>query len=105
MLADRVGIAADRREDLASVGELDGQRQRKIMLVAMLWRRQTAAALTPGCSASITIASFSASVKLRRFDRLSRAGAAVAASVKLFSASCSLAALLASLLIVARTLG
>src|SRR5215467_3955554 len=79
--------------------------QRKIMLVAMLCRRQTAAALTPGCSASITIASLSASVKLRRFDRLSRAGAAVAASVKLFSASSSLAALLASLLIVARTLG
>src|SRR5262245_25811486 len=80
-------------------------RQRKIMLVAILWRRQTAAALTPGCSASITIASFSASVKLRRFDRPSRAGAAVAASVKLFSTSCSLAALLAPLLIVARTLG
>ena len=47
-------------------------RQRKIMLVAMLWSRQTAAALTPGCSASITIASFLASVKRRRFDRPSR---------------------------------
>jgi hypothetical protein len=150
-LADLIRIAADRREELASVGELDclhavgnrqqvlqveglnavagpppcspsetrtaassacspwwtlnWTRQRKIMLVAILWRRQTAAALTPGCSASITIASFSASVKLRQFDRLSHAGAAVAASVKLFSSSCSLAALPALLLIVARTLG
>jgi hypothetical protein len=54
-------------------------------LVAMLWRRQTAAALTPGCSASITSAYFSAMVKLPRLDRPSRAAAALAMSVKPFS--------------------
>src|SRR5215831_12806023 len=80
-------------------------RQRKIMLVAMLCRRQTAAALTPGCSASITIASFSASVKLRRFERPSVAGAAGAGAVKIFSSSDSLAALLTPVLICERILG
>jgi hypothetical protein len=146
MLTHRIRIAANWREDLASVGELDlhcrrgagnkfcrtmvstgaagppthspsetrtaassacsrcrtphSTRQWKIMLVAMLWRRQTAAALTPGCSASITIASFSASVNLRRFDPPSCAGPAVAPSVKSFLTGCSLAALL----VVVRTL-
>src|SRR5215470_16035125 len=80
-------------------------RQRKIMLVAMLCRRQTAAALTPSCSASITIASFSASVKVRRFERPSCAGSDVVGAVKTFSPPDSLAALLTPLLICGRALG
>jgi hypothetical protein len=51
------------------------------MLVAMLCRWQTAAALTPDCSASITIASLSTSVKLRRFEQPSRVGSAGASPV------------------------
>src|SRR5215471_13907492 len=80
---NRIGIKLD-----AAVA----QELRKIMLVAMLCRRQTAAALTPGRSASITIASFSASVKLRRFEPPSLAGSAAAGIVKTFSPSESLAA-------------
>jgi len=44
-------------------------RQRKTMLVAMPWRRQTCATLTPGFSVSCTIARFYSSLKRRRFDR------------------------------------
>jgi|SRR5712664_481551 len=80
-------------------------RQRNTMLVAMSWRRQTAATLTPSCSASITIASFSSSVKLRRFDRRSRGGSPGTEVVRTVSADGSLAALLTSLLICARALG
>lgn len=49
-------------------------RQRKNMLVTMPWRRQTAANVTSGRSASCTMASFSSSVKLRRFERRSHGG-------------------------------
>ena len=80
-------------------------RQRNTMLVAMSWWRQTAATLAPGCSASITIASFSSSVKLRRFDRRSRGGSPGTEAVKTVSADRSLAALLTPLLIFGRALG
>ncbi|MER8523746.1 hypothetical protein NKI48_31790 [Mesorhizobium sp. M0644] len=43
------------------------------MLVAIPWRRQTSATLTPGFSVSCTIACFCASLKRRRFDRPSTA--------------------------------
>jgi hypothetical protein len=48
-------------------------RQRKTMLVAMPWRRQTSATLAPGFSVSCTIARFCSSLKRRRFDRPSAA--------------------------------
>jgi hypothetical protein len=80
-------------------------RQRNTMLVAMSWWRQTAATMTPGCSASITIASFSSSAKLRRFDRRSRGGSPGTEAVKPVSADRSLAALLTPLLILGRALG
>lgn len=80
-------------------------RQRNIMLVEMSWRRQTAAALTPGASDSITIARFSSSVKLRLSDRRSFASSAVGGRVKVISTGGGLAALLAPLLIGGRALG
>ena len=43
-------------------------RQRNSRLVAMPWRRQTAATATPGFSLSCTIARFCSSLKRRRFD-------------------------------------
>jgi hypothetical protein len=46
-------------------------RQRKTMLVAMPWRRQTCATLTPGFSVSCTIARFCPSLK-RRSDSVTK---------------------------------
>ena len=74
-------------------------RQRKTMLVAISWRRATAATLTPGACASITIARFRSGVKLRRLDRPSRGGSAAGASVKTVSVSCALAPVIAPVLI------
>jgi NAD(P)-dependent dehydrogenase (short-subunit alcohol dehydrogenase family) len=62
-------------------------RQRNTMLVTMPWRRQTSATLMPGCSDSNTTASFSLSVKLRRFERPSCGGFASRAAVSRFPAS------------------
>ncbi len=59
-------------------------RQGNTMLVAMSWRRQIAATLTSACFVSITMASFSSSVKLRRFERRSRGESLFGASVKTF---------------------
>jgi hypothetical protein len=67
------------------------------MLVTMPWRRQIAAPDAPGCSDSRTIASFSSSVKKRRFDRLSGFGSAAGTEVKIPGPE-KLAALLNSLL-------
>lgn len=80
-------------------------RQRNTMLVTMRWRRQTSATLMPGCSDSNTTASFSSSVKLRRFERPSCGGSASRAAVKSFSRELSLAALLAPVLICGQALG
>jgi len=80
-------------------------RQRNTMLVTIPWRQQTTATLTPGCSASKTMASFSLSAKLRRFERLSRVGSASRAAVESFSGEQFLAALLAPVLIRGRALG
>jgi hypothetical protein len=59
------------------------------MLVAMPWRRQTCATLTPGFSVSCTIAPFCSSLKRRRFDRPS-----TACGVKRYLRRAQLAALL-----------
>jgi hypothetical protein len=59
-------------------------RQRNAVLVTTP-RRQTAATLPPGRSASITIASLSPSVKLRRFERLLCGDFALRAAFKSFS--------------------
>ena len=80
-------------------------RQRNTMLVTMRWRRQTSATLMPGCSDSNTTASFSSSVKLRRFERPSCGGSGSRAAVKSFSGEQSLAALLAPVLVCRQALG
>lgn len=78
---------------------------RNNMLVTMLWRRQTSAAVAPGSSDSVTIASFSSSLKRRRLARSSLGGSAVGASVKRLLARDPLAALLTLVLISGRALG
>ena len=88
---------------LARKAELDAPAG--TILVTMPWRRQISATLTPGCSDSNTTASFSSSVKLRRFERPSCGGPASRAAVKLFSRELSLAALLAPVLICGQALG
>ena len=64
-------------------------RQRKTMLVATPWRRQTCATLAPAFSVSCTIARFCSSLKRRRFDRPS-----AASGVKRYLRRAQLAALL-----------
>ena len=80
-------------------------RQRNNALAASLRARATAETLFPGCSHSSTMASFSSSVKLRRWARPSRPESVTSSFVKLFSTSDSLAALLALVLICGRALG
>lgn len=79
---------------VASYGALralrpNSTRQRKIMLVAIPWRRQTCATLMSGVSVSCTIARFFSSLKRRRFDRPS-----TASGVKRYLRRVQLAALL-----------
>jgi hypothetical protein len=86
--------APSARATVASCGAFravspNSTRQRKTMLVAMPWRRQICATLTPGFSVSCTIVRFCSSLKQRRFDRPS-----TACGVKRYLRRAQLAALL-----------